>query len=354
MSYSWKVQVHRAWDEVDDPSFIRQWKRWMQDSADAHVFNHPALVTAWTDTYRSLQDITPLYVVAETDGFRAFLPLVLWRRNWKNAFVRVIVPAGYSDYDYHDPVVAGQGGQAVRDSFWFSIEGFLSEEIKDRYDKIMLNGVRNPGGSQNWEKDDVECPYTDMSKYRDFDEFFSSLKKKLRSDINRRKRRITELGELTYHVHKADEVQAAIQSLLPMLEAHRKRRPKAYKAPGFHEALVRYGLPESVVHFSEMKLDGRTISWRLGFLYKNRFYSYMPAFLEEYSGFSPNKVHLSFVMEDCFSRGVECFDHLRGDHRYKEEWPTDKASLFLFEQQSEKFASRSRLWLLNKLNKLKR
>ncbi|MCG8432157.1 MAG: GNAT family N-acetyltransferase, partial [Candidatus Omnitrophica bacterium] len=267
MRDSWKHKVYRSWDEVDDPAFVRQWEQWMAGSAENHVFNHPSLVSAWTDTYRTLQDIRPLYIVAESEETTVFLPLVLWRRNWKNAMVRLIVPAGYSDYDYHDPVLSGKDGQTLPDSFWLSMENFISSEAGARYDEIMLNGIRAmPGDQKGWEKDVVECPYIDMSAYRDFEDFFSGLKKKLRSDINRRKRRIRELGELTYHVHQTDGVHEAVQSLSPMLEAHSKRRPKAYKAPGFHEALIRYGLPEAIVHFSELRLDGKTISWRLGFL----------------------------------------------------------------------------------------
>ncbi len=353
MNSSWRFTTYRSWDEVDDPAFLERWEQLTDASLNAHVFNHPVMVKAWTDTYRPLRDIVPLYVLGEAEGVKVFLPLVLWKRNWKNAFVRLIVPAGFSDYDYHDPLISCTGRHETGETFWESFENVFEAEHGGAFDKIVLNGFRTAGSTKGWERERVECPYSDLSGYAGFDDFFSNLKKKLRSDIRRRERRLSEIGELTYVSYDAGTVSDAVRSLPAMLDAHRKRRPKAYKAPGFHERIVTYGIPASIVHFSELRLDGKSISWRLGFLYKKRFYSYMPAFLEEYAEFSPNKVHLSRVIEECFSRGVTCFDHLRGDHRYKEEWPTEKAPLYFYERESGRVSSRCRLLIQERLNALK-
>lgn len=56
----------------------------MEEAWTSHVFFHPALARAWVDTYLPLQDMRPLFAVVENGGTTAVLPLVLWRRNWKN------------------------------------------------------------------------------------------------------------------------------------------------------------------------------------------------------------------------------------------------------------------------------
>ena len=40
----------------------------MRDTSNAHVFNHPVMVKASTDTYRNLQDNILLYVFEESDN----------------------------------------------------------------------------------------------------------------------------------------------------------------------------------------------------------------------------------------------------------------------------------------------
>ena len=73
----------------------------------AHVFFHPALCMAWLETYRPIRKLEPLFCIGDSNHNHFFLPLVLWRKNWKNAFQKVIVPVGYSDFDYHEPYCIG-------------------------------------------------------------------------------------------------------------------------------------------------------------------------------------------------------------------------------------------------------
>ena len=79
MSDTWNLQVLLTWDEVDDPSFLKNWWKWIDRAPEQHVFFHPDLATTWTRVYRSLHDITPLYVLAELDETKVFLPLVVWK-----------------------------------------------------------------------------------------------------------------------------------------------------------------------------------------------------------------------------------------------------------------------------------
>lgn len=59
----------------------------MDTSPNAHVFFHPSLVKAWIDTYLPLRELTPIFVWGKcVDGNEIFLPLVLWKKNWKTLF----------------------------------------------------------------------------------------------------------------------------------------------------------------------------------------------------------------------------------------------------------------------------
>ena len=327
MSRTWKIQVLRSWDEVEDPSFVEQWTDWAERSRGVHVFNHPRLLSAWTDAYRSLEQISPHYVIAEKEGALVFLPLVLWRRNWKNAFVRTIIPAGYSDYDYHDPLVVGDASGQLLQVFWKQLLQDVIRDAELRYDMVDLRGMRVPGKHFPWVKEET-CPYADLRRYRDYEDYFGKLGKSLRKDIRKRTRMLEEHGRVDFHVYGPGELAAALDALAVFLGVHANRWPNAYKAPGFHEELLRKTLPAGIAHFSEIRIDNEPVSWELGFRYRKRAYSYMPAYLKEYANCSPGKVHLAFLIEDGFSNGVEIFDFMRGSEEYKEKWTDDEVALY--------------------------
>ncbi len=354
MKYLWKLQVIQSWDEVDDPVFLERWKKWVNDSPDVHVFNHPVMVKAWTDNYRILQDISPLYIIAETEGIKIFLPLVLWKRNWKNAFLRMIVPAGYSDYDYHDPLTMGYAEKQLMVSFWNMLEERVLGNQAFKCDIVELTGMRSPGEGGAWSLSGETCPYATLSEYRDYADYISKIKKSLRQDIGRQKKRLGQQGLLEYYLHSSLVTEDLLTSFRMFMSTHAGKWPNAYKAPGFHEALLQKGIPEGLVHFSELRLDGHPVSWHLGFLFGGRFYYYMPAYLEEFSNYSPGKVHLAALVEECFERGILIFDHLRGAENYKAGWTGDAAHVHCYNRRIDSLPSRLRLSAYDTIQELKR
>jgi len=137
-------------------------------------------------------------------------------------------------------------------------------------------------------------------------------------------------------------------------ETHSRQWPKAFRAPGLHDALLSKGLLEGVVHFSEIRIDGVPVSWELGFRDRHRAYSYMPAYLDDYAGLSPGKVHLSFLIEECFHRGLRIFDFMLGSQEYKDSWTDSSAYVHSCRMFSDSLFSRTRLFADQALNGLKK
>lgn len=355
MRYSWELRIYQSWDEVDDPGFLNQWGRWIEQAPDGHVFFHPAILTAWTDTYRKLQNISPLYCVASCGDITVFLPLVLWSRNWKNGFLRVIIPAGNSDYDYHDPIITAPVTDEIMHSFWAMLDEQLFGNPKIKYDEVNLAGIRFPGNSDGWGNDEQSCPYTDLTDYEAYDRYFASMKRSLRHEMERKKRRLLEFGTLSCRHFKPFETSEALCSLPGFLDAHAKRWPNAYKASGLYEAVFSNGISEGLVRFSELRINDEVIDWNIGFQFKNRFYYYMTAspYLEQYAKYSPGIMHLSFLIENCFSEGVQIFDFLRGAYRFKGEWTDKDVQLHCYTKQKKGIENRLRNSVFGALEKLK-
>ena len=352
MSNTWSFEWITDWDQIWSADFTQKWRTWHEHSWSAHVFFHPALVQAWVETYLPLQDIRPLFVLARQGDLQVFLPLVLWKRNWKNGFLREIIPAGYSDFDYHNPLIIGPRELFEPESFWSSLLEAL-DGFDIGFDSLQINGIGRACGatSPHWSDDEL-CPFCDISGFATPEQFLPSLKKSLRGDLRRQLRRLREQGELSLHVYGREELAESLQSLPRFLDFHSQRWPKAYKPPHLYENLLRRGLAEGLIHFSELRLDAQPISYHLGFIDKERFYYYLPAIDPAFSNLSPGKVHLLQCVEEAIAQGVPVFDHLRGEESYKSGWTNKAAQLYTLTLRKKNIASRVKWFMIHQLKPL--
>lgn len=335
MNFKWITN----WDEIWSDEFIKQWQKWLEKSENAHIFFHPAMVKAWVDTYLPIRDLKPIFCIASHEDTTIFFPLIIWKKNWKNAFLTTIAPVGYSDFDYHDPIVVGKD-IANLEIFWDRLINELSVMQNVEFDSIVIDGIRkaNVGISKYWEEVEV-CPYIYLSEFSTIDDFLLSLKRNLRQDTKRRIRRLEEDTEVRFEVFQPNELEIALETLPELLYHHSLRWPNAYKAPKFHENIIKELLPIGLLHFSRIIIHGKTISWRIGFIYKSRYYSYMPAFDEAYKKYSPGKVHLLYCIEDAINRELKVYDQLRGAELYKNEWTSTVDTVYTYSRVSNKWST---------------
>ena len=342
MSRTWKIQVLRSWDEVEDPSFVERWSAWIENAPNPHVFFHPALAVAWAKVYRSLHDISPLYVLAENGETKFFLPLVVWKRNWKNAFLRMLIPVGYAEFDYHDPLVTESVSPALLESYWSEIHGVVFQGRRRLFDIVEIPGIRRPGAGEGWEHSGELCPYARLSDFSNYNAYQASLSKRLRKDIVYQAKRLGKRGSVELKRYEAENMPEAVVALRQFLEVHGRKWPNAYKVEGLHEAMLRSGMAAGVVDFTELTLNGQPVSWHFGFCYRKRYYYYMPAYSEELRGFSPGKVHLARLSEEAFRQGMDIFDHLRGEESYKSGWAAEALELHAYRDNASSVLSRLR------------
>ena len=288
MDLSWRFSFVTDWETAFSENFSNEWNKYYENAVNSHVFFHPTLCMAWLETYRPIRKLKPLFCIAENDSVVLFMPLVLWTQNWKNAFRKIIVPVGYSDFDYHDPLVNQQLQPDDWASFYKSLTGALKSKV--RFDAIEINGIRTEIIGDNWLKEKDVAPYSDLSCFNDSESFLQSLKTSLRGDIRRQIRRISEKGPLIlYHYKTVDE---SLEVLPQFLKLHSRQWPNAYKAPGFHRNLISAGIESGIVDFTSLKCGEKILGYHLGFIYNNRYYYYMPATDHEFENLSPGKIHL--------------------------------------------------------------
>lgn len=340
---TWKFHWLTNWDEIWDYSFIQQWQKWVDDSPSAHVFFHPTLVKTWVEAYLPLRKLYPYFLIAEAENQKIIFPLVLWRQNWKNAFRRILIPMGYADYDYHDPIITETSCHKFENDFWTAFLNEIKKRSGGSFDLLFVDGLHNLTQAGNIKSSIKEVsPFFNLRKFNSADDVIKSLSKRTREDVRRKRHKLEKMGEVHFHAFSADNLAAALTRLPLILSEHSKKWPNSFKAPGFHEQLVKNGLSAGLLHMTELSLNGVAISWHIGFLYKARYYWYMPVYKSEFCSFSPGQTHLFMCVEDSLRKGAEIFDFLRGNEVYKNHLAQERDELFEFRLSSNSLLSSAR------------
>lgn len=353
MNSTWDLQLLTRWEDIAAPRFTEKWLAIMEASPDAHVFFHPVLVNVWLETYRPLRDIQPLFVLARCGEQQAIFPLILWTRNWKNAWLRVVVPAGHSDFDYHDPIFLHPPTQGQIRSFFEALKQVLDNSVN--YDQILFDGIH-----QAYVPDFAQVVHQEacLSWPLDSAELQKGLllpkKKKLASETIRRYRRLLELGDIKFRRFSYYELEAANASLTRMLVEHSKRWPDAYKAPGFQHRLLNDGISAGLLDFIELSLEEKPVAWRICFTYKGRYSLYMPAIDDEFVKYSPGHLSLSLGLAKARECGAHTVDHLRGAEEYKNAWGGEITPIFDAVVNGKGLPSRLKLLFFDALQRLKK
>lgn len=340
---NWKFEWITDWNTIYSEAFQQKWLAWYNQAENSHVFSHPALGMAWLETYRPIRNTYPLFSIATKGNSIVFMPMISWKKNWKNVFQQILVPLGYSDFDYHDPLIISNN-KVQLDQFYYGLLNEVNKNIS--YDQIIINGIRDLINKKGWTEEQDYCPYCKLENFRNNDEFLRSLKTSLRGDLNRQIRRMQEIGEISLHSYSSDTIVDALVILPQFLEYHKQRWPNAYKAPGFHQKLLEYGLPLGIVDFTELRIGDQPVSWHLGFRDKGHYYYYMPVMNPEFVSFSPAKVHLLYLVNQSIREGFKIFDHLRGAENYKAGWTNEVQKLIVYQQAGNRKMSQLKNWLI--------
>lgn len=342
----WTFEVCQNWESIWSNDYQTQWLHLLDISPHTHIFFYPPLVEVWMKTYLPIRNLTPIFIWGKKNDNEVFLPLVLWKKNWKNAFLKTIVPVGYSDYDYHEPIFKSLPPDLI--GFWDDLYSFLKTTYHP--DEIDITGIREEFTSKTseWIKEEG-CPFLSLENIHSNEELMNFFKVNLRNDIRRRIRRLQEQGEL--HLKEYQSAQEVRTTFEKFMKEHCRKWPNAYKAPHFHENLLSDLLLNSNVHFSSLNLGNTPIAWHLGFSDKETYYYYMPVANHKYTAYSPVKIHLYYLLNRAIRMGYIKYDHLRGEENYKNGWSNGCDFVYHANWNNDKLTTKIKLYFINQIKK---
>jgi hypothetical protein len=331
--FEWKF----TWDEIFQNEYLEDWENLYEQANNNNVFMHPVMAKVWIETYREIRNVVPLFCKAYKENKIVFFPLLLWRKNWKNAFQRIIVPIGHGDYDYTEPMLIGDIDEIDIVSFFEE----LVTEIKSNgiiFDEILVSCLRELYfSSKNFFYSGVDCPFIRIVDYKDIIDFSNKLPKKIKEDISKREKKLESLGLLKFTT--IDDSTIANNYLPIFLAYYRERRPNAYIPVGFHEKLIKNAMRSGLLHLSVITLNEEVLSIWLAFKSKQTFYSYLPVFLDKYSKYSIGNIHRLETIRWAIENHFATYDLLRGKKEYKNKWSDNNMKLNIFSLKSQSAVS---------------
>lgn len=323
----WRLSIATDWRGIWDGGYVERWVALHDADCEPNVFFHPDIVRAWYLSQH--RQVKPWFIVLQNGPTNEtiFYPFVIDNRGFRNFWLHMLVPVGYFLFDHQEPLVVA-GSRARKDelvAFFFDLLPSLIALHKGRIDGFDI--PRQRLGATDAVLSGEVAPYVDLTAFGHFSAYLAALKGSVRGDVNRQRRRLAEIGELEYREYSENDLVEANAAFGEFIEARSGKWRTHQVEKRFFQALLENALGRTV-HFSALLLDGRAVSWHLGFSHRGCFYYYIPAYAKEFESYSPGKILISLLLEKCFEAGLEKFDFLRGREKYKFDWAKQESNYF--------------------------
>ncbi len=169
-------------------------------------------------------------------------------------------------------------------------------------------------------------PWLSPEGYRDWESYMRSLSRDFRSELARKRRRLGELGKLTFEVvtdgaAREEILRWTVSQKRDWLVRLKERVSwlASREMENFLAAMLSRGAPAGAFAVMAMKLDGRLIASQICGVDKVRMEGQVGAFDVAYNKYSPGQVLLEYCLKWAFEQGL-AVDFRMGSHPYKRTW----------------------------------
>jgi len=151
-------------------------------------------------------------------------------------------------------------------------------------------------------------------------EYLSTLTQKQRHEVNRKLRRLGEVGEVNYRV--VEDSNSLLDSMDLFLRLFREsREDKAIfltsRIESFFRSLVKATARSGLLRFGILELNASPVAVVMYFDYNNSVFLYNNGYASEYSSLSVGLISKVLCLKDSVERGRGKFDFLKGAEEYK-------------------------------------
>jgi cation diffusion facilitator CzcD-associated flavoprotein CzcO/CelD/BcsL family acetyltransferase involved in cellulose biosynthesis/predicted ATP-grasp superfamily ATP-dependent carboligase len=209
----------------------------------------------------------------------------------------------------------------------------------------LARELRSRGWSLAETKTSV-CPFIKLSGHS-WESYLATLGSEHRYNFRRRLKNATRQFDLRFEqVHSEGERREALAALVALHQMRWRERGGSdglhtQDLLAFHEELSRIALERGWLRLFVMSFNGEPAASLYGFRYQHTFYYYQSGLDPAYSKCSVGLLAMGLAIKSAIEEGVEEYDLLHGDERYKFHWAKEARELFLVEA----YPPRTREWL---------
>ncbi|HEX9930516.1 MAG TPA: GNAT family N-acetyltransferase [Pyrinomonadaceae bacterium] len=183
----------------------------------------------------------------------------------------------------------------------------------------------------------IELPQGD-NKEKLIEDFFKGSRKHQRQELNRRLRRLKELGEVEFVVTRGYSPE--------LMQTYFELEAKGWKGRGgtavtddervskLHHDFARAVAAKNALFIYQLKLDQKTIAMSANIIYAKQAVHWKTSYDEEYSRYSPGNLLFREFLSGCIRKDLSEIDFLSPAAAYKKFWASgerEHAAFYVFQ-----------------------
>jgi CelD/BcsL family acetyltransferase involved in cellulose biosynthesis len=160
-----------------------------------------------------------------------------------------------------------------------------------------------------------------------FADYEAGLGGHLRAELRRRRRRLAEVGEVSFEVH-LDADEGALEDFLRVEAAGWKGQQGTAidtepATRAFYLEVARWAAEKGWLRLALLRVDGRAVAGDIALQSNGTHYLLKTGFDPEFSRFAVGKLLRHAMVERAFDEGLGLYEFLGADDAWKKEWTQD-------------------------------
>lgn len=194
-----------------------------------------------------------------------------------------------------------------------------SIELVEKFNLLNISAYTSKG---------ITCPIIPIKT--SYEQYQSTLKSKMRSELRRHENRLREKGEVSIiHYSGKDSIESIYKSFINL---HIKRWGKT-KTPSkfknkqhrdYYLSLFRKLYEMKLLDIFYLEIDDKIIAFHFGTNFHNHELCHTSSYDPEYARYGPSKILLSHVINQCFKNDMYSINLLAGAENYKSDWSREQ------------------------------
>lgn len=305
-----------------------EWDELLNDSSSNNVFLTFDWIYTWWQVFENENRQLTIIAVRDNNDLVAITPLYIEHKYFK---VLKFLSAGYPicpDYlsiiirkGYEDPAV-GLILKEIGKLKWDYI--YLSDIASDSPVLASIKGNTTTDLGPVYERPAAACHIINLPD--SYDQYFRQLSKKQKYKINNSINKLNRNSILQqFYECQPAEFPEALSELKQLNNKRFAGKKEKHSSSGqayneFHQKYILAPVKPKVTRMFKLKLNNQTAAIQYIYQYDNKFYYYQSGFDPENASYRPGLLLQNYVIKHAIEKSVKCFDFLKGEHAYKEDW----------------------------------